>query len=308
MSFSPSQAAFEGFRFIRERPQSVTLWMAAILLLNLATAAFRASPWALPLGELREVVQSHGPKVGPLLELAPRLIPSAILSFGLSMAGLCIIAPSILRAMLRADRKTVLRLGMDEARMLGLFLAVVGIIFAVAVVFGVVLGSLAGLTARFGIGGLFIALASLVTLLLPFFVTLRLSLAAPMAVATHHLDLKAAWKLTRGVFWRLAWALLLALLLFCAVWLAAALVTMSLAATVVFVTGGTWEGFTGWLKPQHPGLLAQFAPGPLLVELMDSALAAILGCVLVGAVVSAYRSLTGAAPVVAAPAEKPVFD
>jgi hypothetical protein len=306
MSFSPTKAAFEGFKFIRERPQSVTLWMGVILLLNLATAVFRASPWALPLGELREMVQNEGLNVSLLLELAPRLIPSALLSFGLSMAGLCLVAPSILRAMLRADRKTVLRLGMDEARMLGLFLAVVGIIFTAAVGAGVVLGLLAGLTARFGIGGLFIALATLVTLILPFFVVLRLCLAAPMAVATHHLDLMTAWKMTRGVFWRLAGALALALGLFFGVWLAAAIVMVSLAGLVILVTGGSWEAFVGWMRPQEQTLMAQFSPGPLLVEVVDSALAAVFGCVLVGAVVNAYRGQSVDRPAKIKIAEEPV--
>jgi hypothetical protein len=289
MSFSPVQAALQGFNFLRERPQSVTLWMAAILMLSLATAAFRASPWAAPLGELRDLTSIQPIDLQAVLALAPRLAPSAVLSVFLSLAGLCVIFPSMIRAQLREDGKTVLRLGMDEARMFGLFMAVVGITFVAAVLLGVVFGILAGVTADLGIAPVFIALAGISTFLLPVFVGIRLCLGAPLALDTHHLDLRASWKLTRGIFWRLVAGLLLACLLCLLVWVAATLLVMSVLAVIALVGGQGWDAVTGWLLPAGPSLAEQFAPGPLVRELIDSALSAVLGCILAGVLVHAYR-------------------
>jgi len=293
MSFSPVEAALEGFRFIRERPQAVTLWMAAILMLNLATAAFRASPWAAPLGELYDLTSIQPVDLQALLALAPRLAPSALLSVFLSLAGLCVIFPSMVRALLREDGKTVLRLGMDEARMFGLFMAVVGITFVAAVLLGVVLGLLAGLTAGIGLAPVFIGLATVTTFLLPVFIGIRLCLGAPLALDTHHLNLPAAWRLTRGVFWRLIAGLLLGCLMCGLVWLAATVLVMSVLGVVSLVSGLGWEVVSQWLIPSGHTLIEQFAPGPLVREIIDSALFAIIGCILAGVLVHAYRKISG---------------
>jgi hypothetical protein len=295
MSFSPVQASFEGFRFIRERPQSVTLWMTALLGLNLAATAFGLSPWALRLQQLK-VTTDFDWSWETVQVFAFHLLPAAFVALALMLAGLCIVAPSILRVMLHPDAAPRFRLGPDEGRMLWLYLAMVLIVFVAAIPSGIVLGyslSLAQPVAdALGSGWLLVLLGQFASLLMMLFIVIRLSLAAPIAIDQGRLDLMEAWRMTRGVFWRLLGGALLGMLLVLVV-SGIALVGFYLASImIVFVLGISPDSFSAFLWPQGEGMLDHFGLGPLLRAVFESALLALLFCVLCGEVVYAYRELS----------------
>ena len=168
--------------------------------------------------------------------------------------------------------------------------------FVAAIPSGIVLGyslSLARPVAdAIGSGWLLVLLGQFASLLMMLFIVIRLSLAAPIAVDQGRLDLMEAWRMTRGVFWRLLGGALLGMLLVLAV-SAIALVGFYLASImIVFVLGISPDSFSAFLWPQDEGVLNHFGIGPLLRAVFESALLAVLFCVLCGEVVYAYRELS----------------
>lgn len=295
MSFSPVQASLEGFRFIRDRPRPVTVWMLALLVLNLAAALFNLSPWARRLEQL-QTTQRFDWSWATLQDLALHLLPAAAIALFLTFASLCIVAPSIFRVMLGKTRGPDFRFGADEARMFWLFLAILLAITVAAIPFGVVLGlsrALAGpLAERVGLSGLMALLGPLSVLFLQAYFIIRLSLTAPVAIDQHRLDVMGAWKMTHGAFWQLLAGTLLALLLTFLV-AAGAVIAFSIVAVVLaFVLGIQPGDLSAFLFPTDQGLLNHFGVGPMLRRVFESALLAILFCVVCATVVYAYRELS----------------
>lgn len=290
-AFSPSEAAFAGFRFIRERPRAFLIWIGAFLTLKLVSALFAASPLAKPLYDLNELAQRGEMNLGTVMAIGPQLLPMAMLSVALSMAGLCVVAPSIMRAMMRTDDRAMFHLGRDEGRMLVLFFFEVVIIFGISLVLAVSLGLIAILAGGLGMARLVLSLAALAGLLMPFVVMIRLSVAAPLIIDTHHIDLMRSLRLTRGNFWRLTWSFVLALVMASVIAIAAWALVSLVAMVAVLVSGGGLGDIASWRRPQGEDLAAHFAPGPLLGSLVYAALEALFACVTIGTVVHAYRAL-----------------
>lgn len=295
MSFSPVQASLEGFRFIRDRPRPVTVWMIALLTLNLAAALFNLSPWAQRLVQL-QTARGFEWSWATVQDLALHLLPAAAIALFLTFASLCIVAPSIFRVMLGKTRAPDFRLGADEARMFWLFLAILLAITVAAVPFGIVLGlsrALAGpLAERVGLAGVMALLGPLSVLFLQAYFIIRLSLTAPVAIDQHRLDVMGSWKMTHGAFWQLLAGTLLALLWVLAVAFAAVILFSIIAVVVTFVLGIPPGELTAFLFPIDQGWLDHFGPGPMMRRVFESALLAVLFCVVCATVVYAYRELS----------------
>ncbi len=295
MSFSPVQASLEGFRFIRDRPRPVTVWMIALLLLNLAAALFNLSPWAQRLVQL-QTAQGFEWSWSMLQDLALHLLPAAAIALFLTFASLCIVTPSILRVMLGKTHNPDFRLGADEARMFWLFLAILLAITVAAIPFGIVLGlsrALAGpLAERVGLAGVMALLGPLSVLFLQAYFIIRLSLTAPVAIDQHRLDVMGSWKMTHGAFWQLLAGTLLSLLWTLAVALGAFVAFFLVTMLVTFVLGVSPDSLNAFLFPSGQGYIDYFGPGPMLRRIFESALLAILFCVVCATVVYAYRELS----------------
>lgn len=297
MSFSPVQASFEGFRFIRDRPRPVTVWMISLLVLNLAAALFNLSPWRQRLTEFQSQSDFQW-SWGMIQDLALQLLPAAAIALFLTFASLCIVTPSIFRVMLGKTPGPVFRLGVDEGRMFWLFLAMLLVISLFAIPSGIALG-LTLVVARpvaeaVGLADLLKLAGPLVSFLLLAYIVIRLSLSAPIAIDQKRLDMMAAWKMTRGVFWRLFAGIFLALIWTLLVALGSVLAFSILAVIVTFILGLAPDAITSFLFPSDQGLLNLFGPGPMLWRVFESSLLAILFCVVCAAVVYAYRELSPA--------------
>jgi hypothetical protein len=160
----------------------------------------------------------------------------------LLVAGLvlyAIIYSAMNRAVLRPteSRFGYLRLAGDELRQLGLFALLfalaLGVSFAVALV-TIVIMVLFSMAA--GQPGAAMAIAILLPLIFcgAILAAVRLSLASPLTFATGRIDLAGAWRLTRGRFWPLFGAYLIALALSFVVMIA----VLAIALAAVAVVGG----------------------------------------------------------------------
>jgi len=221
----PVDAAFEGFRIVRDRPGLILAWTGFYLLFLLAIVLVLLVP---NLGDLAAVERYGSERTFD--ELLARFGPSIIVAVPMSIAMITVLPAAILRSILRPDegRHAYLRLGTDELRLFGLYLLVVVLIVPVttglyqaAVVY---LGQWAG-----PLSGLVAALGALGGLLLVVFLFVRLSLSGAVIFAERRVRIVHAWRMTHGSFWQLLGALALGFLFFTGVMVASLLVSFLLA-------------------------------------------------------------------------------
>ena len=298
---SATDAAFAGFRLARARPQ-VVLALAAV---NFALLVVFALAMVTLAGPDLARMQALGPHPNPdqALALLGRLTPFYTLAVVLVLATYAVVYAAVCRALLRpsAGWSGAVRLGRDELRQGLVLLSVALLLFAVYVlllIVGVIAAGLVGAavpTLRAAPGVLAIAVGLVVAGAL-LFAGVRLSLASPLAFDEGRVDLKGAWRLTRGRFWPLFGAYLLAWF----VMLVLAVVMLVAYAALGLAAGGS-AGLNGVFQADISSLAGYFTPMTLLYMAASSLLYGLGFAVLVGAAVDAYRQIAGRGDAAGAP-------
>jgi hypothetical protein len=284
--FSLTEAAFEGFRFTRERPGSVAAWALATFGFNLATGVLGALVGGDALRAFQAAARSSN-DVSQMLPLLLPAVPALVVTVLMELAGASVVYASALRCFMGIDRKVSFRLGGDERR---LFLLLVG--YGVFYwLFTVITGVLFGLAENIAqalspaAANFLIFVAPIAMFCLPIFVIVRLSLAPVIAVDRKRINLKESWVSTKGHFWPLAGSLVLSIGLFLVVVFVALMLVMILTELASIGTHGAIA---------KPGDL--FSPdatvGPALVfgEIVTAICIALLLPVLLGPLVRAYQA------------------
>jgi len=287
MTLSPPATAFEGFRIIRDRPGLVLAWTGFYLLCLVAMILILLVP---NIGTLAAVEGGSGQR--DLDQLLARFGAPILFVIPIAVAMPLMLVTAVYRAVLQPQDTAFahLKIGADELRVLGMSVVVI-VIFALASgLYGIAVvaaanrvGPLHGVVTFAGsIGG-----AALLAWLM-----VRLSLAGTMTFAEHHLRLGAAWRLTRGHFWRLLTTLVLSLVYAVIV----VVMALSLSFLLAMVTGGftlLGELASPDLTDMTPGF-ALAVLGQLLLQLAINTLLIVLVLVIFYAPpAAAYRQLKG---------------
>jgi len=198
------------FRFIRSNLAAIAVWSGIIVLLKVvslsAMASFQAQMAAMAPGS-QELPNMGGFFLAMLLMLVTFIVLWA----------------AAFRAVLFPERSSFfyLRVGMDEVRLLAVVLVVfVGgylaalIVGMIASMLLVLIGRVVAGTAGMGVGifvGILLVLGGMI------WAAIRISPCGPLTIYRQKVMIGPAWRLTRGVFWRLLGAYaLVALILFVA--------------------------------------------------------------------------------------------
>ena len=298
--FSATEAAFTGFRIVRERPRAVLVWAAIQVVVGLAFGVFVATSGAgAALVSLRAspITSQDTARLAILVRQLLPLYGGALL---FSLAFYPILFAAMARAVLHPQdaRFGYLRLGRDELRQFGLMLwmLLVGFIFYVMTVLVVVVVALvAGIGARGSGGSAAGALVGSVAVVAFFagwlFIAVRLSLASPLTFATRRVNLFGSWSLTRGRFWPILGAYCLALALSIVVYM----LGFAVISAAAVVAGGGMSAVGDLFSPDFGSLHGIFTVARLIQLVLGGALTALIWPVMLAPPSAIYRGLSGAA-------------
>lgn len=280
MTFSATDAAFEGFRVTRRHPGGVLAWAGVMLAGNLisgwAIGALAGADWTA--FEAQFAAADADP--ARLSALAMRVAPAALVSGAVQAVAQAMVNASILRTLLRPERRVTLGFGLDEVRVLGLFLAFFGVSLAASLVLGLVTGTA---------GQAFTTIAGVGATVLLF---IRFSLAGPMTIADHRFHFWESWKATRGWFRTLLGAEALGAALCAVVAVLANMVFFFSAAAILSAGGGNpLTDMAGAFSVDFSSPEKLLSPGPLLYLGFVSVLYAMVLVILIGPPVELYRYL-----------------
>jgi hypothetical protein len=283
-AFSPTEAAFEGFRLTREQPRVVAVWAMVFALFSLVSAWLMIST----IGPQFPALQAASQNPAGLAEAdAVKILPFYALVLPVVLVFWSVLICAVYRAVLRPGESGPgrLRFGADELRMIALTVILFLLVFMAMVVIALVT-STAGAAAG-PVTGLFMAGGAVFAV----WVGIRLSLAAPMTFVTGELHLFRAWALTRGQFWPLAAAYATALGLGGVVAVAASAIFRALVAVVVTVSGGALDHMDQLAQINLTSMAAFLTPATIAYQLFAAGLQAVVCVVIVAPAAVAYAAL-----------------
>lgn len=300
MTFSASDAAFEGFRLTREKPAAVAAWAGVQLLAGVAVALLTVFLIGPEMKALLEFNQNPPSDPAQIQAILPAMFKVLGVGAPIRMIAWAVLVCAVYRAVLRPQERAFgyLRLGADEARqvLLGVVVALILLAAVVAATIGLILVAAGLAFIAGGNGGSASAMAMLVTLvsmaaIIAVYVWLlvRLSLTGPMTLMRGKLSIGEGWALTRGHFWKLLGAYFIAFVLAVVV----AMLGWAIILAVSLAVGGGF-GVLGQLQnPDFSSLETAFSPSMIAMMVCSSVLSALQMAIMIAPTAVAYRAISG---------------
>lgn len=290
--FSATDAALEGFRIMKERPVALVACSIFTFMIGVIGALIEVNMPPEARQAMAAIQGEETMDMGPFLEALA--ITSPILLFDLIV--LCVMAAAVYRILLHGEVgwRGYFRLGITELRLVALTL-IYGVLFVVLVALAVFAAALVGmLSSAFGqaLTVLLSTVAWLAALGGVVFVVVRMSLAPVITFERGKLALVESWPVTRGQFWRLTGAYVLALACIVVAAMLALLVFLPVAGIAILASGGTLADLGKIVAPPEPTYGAYLDPLRLAYMAVSSVFNALWFAVVAAPGAYAYRALT----------------
>ncbi|MCA3718528.1 MAG: hypothetical protein IM674_09775 [Brevundimonas sp.] len=292
MSFSATEAAFEGFRIVRRNPLAILFWGLAYVIFFVAFFALVGGQLATIIAQV-ETLQGSEPDMAQLQALG--MSYATLLGFGLPMGLIvgAVLSAGVARGVLFPADKAFgyLRLGADELRVmvvniiLGIVIGIGSFLLFTAVIFG---ATLVGQSNQ-GAGVLTGVLLGLAAIVLLCWISIRLSLAVPITVAEKRIAPCASFAVTKGKALPILGMAVIAGIMSFLVSLLGSIVSLP----VVMMTGGgldqlaTMDGLSTMQIVQAAGV------GLLVWGVLNAIVSALQLAVLYAPFAAAYRDIKG---------------
>ena len=292
MTFSATEAAFEGFRVVRRQPLAIVFWALVYLALFVAIFALFGGSLATFMATA-ESLETAQPSPQELQAVSQDMMGFFALLWPLVIVISAVLSAAVARSVLYPEQKTFgyLRLGIDELRVLAVSLIIAVVTGALAFVMAMLVGALASLAgaANLGLGilvGLILGVGAFAVFV---WVAVRLSLAIPLTLAEKRIAPFASFAMTKG---RVMPLLGVAIIAFVMSLLVSVLGTV-IAMPITVATGGGLEQLAK-LDGQTTLQIIQTAGGGLAAWAVVNALFSALQLpVTYAPFAAAYRDLKG---------------
>ncbi|WP_333592448.1 hypothetical protein [Brevundimonas sp.] len=294
MSFSASDAAFEGFRMTRRSPMTVLWWALAYIVFFAGILALASGPIIHMVSEMERLEGLSDPQFSDFSSLGQTYFSLFSWVMPLSLVFGAVINAAVARAVLRPAQSAFgyMRLGMDEVRVLVVTL-VLAIAFGVVMALGgTVLGFAAGFANASGTSGLWLAviLGGIALVALTIWLMVRFSLAVPIVVAERRFAFLDSFALTKGRFWSILGMAVLAAVMSLLVGLLGGII----AQAVTLMTGGL-DVLSGMEEARLDEIVRAAWPALLGWGVINALISALQLAVVYAPFSAAYRALTGKA-------------
>ena len=240
MSFSPTDAAFEGFRLVRRNPMVLLAWTLLYLVVGVATLLTMTSmfPALAELSAAAEAFRGTDPEslddFMPILSAYGRMFSGMGWVMVLSILTNVMLTTAVSRSVLADHARDVfghIRLGMDEVRVFVVTLVLsilMGLIAFAVVIVAAIIGGIA-VAAIDGWGWIISLVLLLGSVAFVIWLAVRWSLAIPITVAEKKMAFFDSFGVTKGRFWPMLGMMLLALVMAMLVGLLSMLVSMPIS-------------------------------------------------------------------------------
>ncbi len=302
MSFSATDAAFEGFRLVRRNPVALVAWTLVYLVYTLATL-FAAGGMMRSMAvwmEQMKALEAGPPPTSPeafvpIMESYVAAMSHMAWAIPLSLVISAVLMAAIARAVLTpgAGGFGYMRLGMDEVRVF-VVTFVIAILFSLAAVIALVAAIVIGAVAirlMEGWGALVMVLTVLAAIAFVIWLGVRWSLAVPITVDQKRFAIFDSFAATKGRFWPLLGMAFIAGVM---------VILVSLLAGIVSMPIGMMGGMSmfGNMTGDPTEMLRNFNPGnPWMIasSVVNAIIYALTVAIAYAPFSVAYRDIKGAA-------------
>lgn len=304
MAFSATDAALEGFRIGRHHPKVMLVWALASLVISLVSSVLMVAMFGDTMSQLIEISGSPTSDPTEMLGLVNQMVGLYAVLVPIAVLIFAVFTGAVYRAVLRPEnaRLAYLRLGATELRLAVVIIALWAMMFVGAIVLSIVVGIvgavLGAVLGASGAGGgvivaLLIALIYLSIFAGLFVFTVKFSMAAPMTFAEGRIRIFESWSATRGHFWPLLGAYILAFVL----GLMVSFLGSAIAFAVMMMLGGGSAGSIDalfrTLQADYTSLQTFFS-APMIANLVISSFfSALTYAIFLAPPAVAYRDIVG---------------
>lgn len=290
MTFSATDAAFEGFRLTRRAPVAVGLWALVYVVMMVVSLGLMGPALATLMAELQRIQGLASPQMEDLQGLGPIYGTLAAIVLPLSLGVTAVLAAAVARAVLKPAESAFgyMRLGMDEVRVLGVTI----VLFAVTTIAWtlpfLLVGVIGGVAMVSGQGWLWLVavLVGLAGVAGVIWLLVRLSLAVPLVVAEGRFAPFASFALTKRRFWPLLGMAVISVVMAVIVGLLGSIVVMP-----VTLMTGSLERLAGFEGASLAELLQGAAPALIAYGVINGILSALQLAIMYAPFSAAYRDL-----------------
>ena len=298
--FSASDAAFVGFRLVREHPRTVAVWAVLMTVLSLVTSTLTIKLAGPQLNAFMAISGDTNASPEEMLKIMGGLAPLMVVSLIYSLALYSVMLAAVNRMVLQPGegRSLYLRFGADEIRQAGA-LVLVNLLLLAAYIAAILVSAVLlaiGVAAGGGAVGGLMGLVSFVGLAcVMIYVAVRLSFASVMTFDTGRIAVRTSWLMTKGHVGALLGAYALAVVMAVIVYL----LIMTIVAAVAAIISGGIGGLGGLFEPDMSSLETFFTPIGLARAAFAGVISVLTSLIVFSPAAEIYRILKagGAGPV-----------